>query len=189
MPFSYTTRRGKTYYLHTGPKRGGGTQHYVSTDPKGPLAETIPEGFEIYETPNGQVYLRKIKPARIQPDELAVVEGELQKRQSHKHRYLGEISDGKIIIYEGDTRIDALREINVRFSAPALEEYAAHNADFVPVMRFVLQDDPQRLFEPQRFCFRGSVEDWISIGRPDQLKRLAATFLKHLGKDSFYELY
>jgi hypothetical protein len=69
MPFTYKTRRGKTYYLHTGCKRGGGTQHYV------------------------------------------------------------------------------------------------------------------------RYCFRGSVEDWISIGSPDQLKKLAATFLKHLGKDFFYELY
>jgi hypothetical protein len=33
------------------------------------------------------------------------------------------------------------------------------------------------------------VEDWISIGEPDQLKKLTAKFLKHLGKDSLYELY
>jgi hypothetical protein len=189
MPFTYTTRRGKTYYLHTGPKRGGGTQHYVSTDRKRPRVETIPEGFEIYETPNGQVYLRKMKPARIQSDELALVDGELQKRQTLKHRYLAEISDDTLIIYEGDTLIDALREISRRFSAPALEEYAVRNVDFVPVMRFVLQDEAQRLFGPQRYCFRGSVEDWISLGGPDQLKKLAATFLKHLGRVSFYEQY
>ena len=103
MAFAYTTRRGKTYYLHTGPKRGGGIQHYVSTDPKGPVADAIPEGFEIYETPNGQVYLRKKKPARIQPDELALVERELQNHQTSEHRYLAEISDEKIIIHEGDT--------------------------------------------------------------------------------------
>src|SRR5262249_9135845 len=151
MPFTYTTRRGKTYYLHTGPKRGGGTQHYVSTDPKGPVADAVPEGFEIHETPNGQVYLRKNKPARIQPGELALVEGELQKRQTLKHCYLTEISDDKIIIHEGDTRIDALREINILFSVPALEEYAVRNADYVPVMRFVLQDEAQRLFRPQRY--------------------------------------
>ena len=92
-------------------------------------------------------------------------------------------------IYEGDTRIEALREINVRFSGPALEEYAARNADFVPVMRFVIQDEAQRLFGPQRYCFRGSVEDWIPIGGPDQLKKLAGTFLKRLGSDTFYQLY
>jgi hypothetical protein len=189
MTFAYTTRRGKTYYLHTGPKRGGGIQHYVSTTSKGSVADAIPEGFEIYETPNGQVYLRKKKPARIQPDELALVDRELQNHQTSKHRYLAEISDEKIIIHEGDTNIDALREINMRFSAPGLEEYAVRNADYVPVMRFVLQDEAKRVFRPERYCFRGSVEDWISIGESDQLKKLAAKFLKHLGRDSLYELY
>jgi hypothetical protein len=189
MAFAYTTRRGKTYYLHTGPKRGGGLQHYLSTDFKGSVAGAIPEGFEIYETPNGQVYLRKKKPARIQPDELALVERELQNHQTSKHRCLAEISDERIIIHEGDTNIDALREINMRFSAPGLEEYAVRNANYMSVMRFVLQDEAKRVFRPERYCFRGSVEDWISIGEPDQLKKLAAKFLKHLGRDSLYELY
>jgi hypothetical protein len=189
MPFTYTTRRGKTYYLHTGPKRGGGIQHYVSTDPKGPAAAALPEGFELYETPNGQVYLRKKKPTRIQPAELALIEKELQKHQTSKHRYLAEVSDNKIVLHEGDTNIDTLREINMRFSAPGLEEYAVLNAYYVPVMRFVLQDEAQRSFAPERYCFRGSVEDWISIGEPDQLRKLTAKFLKHLGRDSIYDLY
>jgi hypothetical protein len=130
MLFTYTTRRGKTYYLHTGPKPGGGVQHYVSTDPKGSVADAVPEGFELYETPNGQVYLRKKKPARIQPAELALVEGELQKCQPSKHRYLAEVSDDKIIIHQDDTHIDALREINMRFSVSGLEEDAVR----LPVM-------------------------------------------------------
>lgn len=125
----------------------------------------------------------------IQSAELALIESELQKRQTLQHRYLPEISDDKIVIHEGDTRIDTLREINLRFSARGLEEYAARNADYTPVMRFVLQDEAQRVFQPERYCFRGSTEDWISIGEPDRLAKLAARFLKHLGGDSFYDLY
>ena len=189
MPFTYTTRRGKTYYLHTGPKRGGGVQHYVSTESKGSVADAVPEGFELYETPNGQVYLRKKKPARIQSAELALVEGELQKCQTSKHCYLAEVSEDKIIIHQGDTHIDALREINTRFSVSGSEEYAMRHASYVPVMRFVLQDGAERIFRPERYCFRGSVEDWISIGEPDRLRNLTAKFLKHLGSESFYELY
>ena len=189
MAFTYTTRRGKTYYLHSGPKRGGGIQHYVSTDPAGPVADSLPEGFEIYETPNGQVYLRKKKPALIQSAELALVERELQKRQTSRHSYLAEISGDKIIIHEGDTRIDTLREINMRFSARGLEQWAMRNANYMPVMQFVLKDPVRRLSAPERYCFRGSVDDWISIGEPDQLGKLTARFLKHLGKDSIYELY
>ena len=59
MPIIHTTRRGKRYFLHTGPKKGGGTQFFFSTDPDGPLAEEIPAGFEVYETVNGQAYLRR----------------------------------------------------------------------------------------------------------------------------------
>jgi hypothetical protein len=57
------------------------------------------------------------------------------------------------------------------------------------VMRFVLKDKAARKFAPERFCFRGSVEDWISIGEPDQLGKLVSKFLKHLGRDSIYDLY
>lgn len=84
---------------------------------------------------------------------------------------------------------DTLREINIRFSARELEDYAAREAHYMPVMRFVLRDEASRVFEPERFCFRGSVEDWISIGGPDQLQKLTSKFLKHLGTDSMYELY
>jgi hypothetical protein len=189
MGFTYTTRRGTTYYLHTGPKRGGGMQHYVSTDPAGQLADAVPEGFEIYETANGQVYVRRKKPALIQPAELAMVQKELQKRQTSQKCYLAEISGDQIIIHEGDTQIDVFREINMRFSMRGLEDYAVRNAHYTPMMRFGLQDQNRRLFLPERYCFRGSVEDWISIGAPDQLATLIAKFLKHLGQDSFYELY
>ncbi len=189
MPFTYTTRRGKTYYLHTGPKRGGGVQHYVSKDPEGPVAEAVPDGFEIFETPNGQVYLRKAKPALIRPEELALVNAALSKRQSSQHCYLAEIKGKEIVIHEGDTHIETLRAINVRFSVSGLEEYAARNAQYMAVMRFVLEDEATRVFAPERFCFRGSVEDWISIGEPAELHKLISKFLKHLGKESMYDLY
>jgi hypothetical protein len=98
-------------------------------------------------------------------------------------------SRSEAVIHEGDTHIDTLREINMRFSVSGLEEYAARHAHYVPVMRFVLHDEAERVFRPERYCFRGSVEDWIPIGEPHQLKQLAATFLKHLGKDTIYDLY
>jgi hypothetical protein len=121
--------------------------------------------------------------------ELALVEEKLQKRQTAAHCYRAEISGNMIVVHEGDTHIDLLREINIRFSTRGLEEYAVQNADYVPVMRFVLLDKERRVFRPERYCFRGSVEDWISIGEPDRLEQLTSKFLKHLGNDSMYELF
>ena len=103
--------------------------------------------------------------------------------------YLAEVSDAKIIIHEGDTHVNTLREINMRFSTKELEEYAARNAQYVPVMRLVLQDETKRIFQPERFCFRDSVEDWIPVGEPDHLGKLVSKLFKHLGRDSIYDLY
>ena len=42
----------------------------------------------------------------------------------------------------------------------------------------------------ERFCFRGAVDDWIDIGGPPQeLPRVIGKFIKHLGRDSFFELF
>ena len=58
-----------------------------------------------------------------------------------------------------------------------------------PVLRFILVDAERRLFTPERYCFRGSVDDWISIGPPESIEKLAAKYVKHLGQESMYELF
>ena len=56
-------------------------------------------------------------------------------------------------------------------------------------MRFILVDVEKRPFAPERYCFRGSVDDWITIGPPEPIQRLADKYLKHLGRESLFELY
>jgi hypothetical protein len=189
MPFTYEARNGSAYHLRTGPKRGGGVQYFVSKKPKPPLADAIPEGFEIYETPNSQVYLRRIKPALILPDEMALVEKNLAKLQTSKHLYLAEAIGPVITIHEAETGIDFIRSMNILMSPQALEDYARRSARFTAVMRFSLIDEAGRIFAPERFCFRGSVDDWIPIGEPGQLAKLITRFFKHLSKESIYDLY
>ena len=48
----------------------------------------------------------------------------------------------------------------------------------------------QHTTRAERFCFRGSVDDWIDIGGPAQkLPVLLKKFVKHLGKESLFEIY
>lgn len=56
------------------------------------------------------------------------------------------------------------------------------------VLRFVLIDKKTRTFVTQRFCFRGSIDDWIHVGGPGALAAQVRQFVKHLGRESFYEL-
>jgi hypothetical protein len=74
VPITYTNAKGKTYYLHQGTTKTGKPTYHFSMQSEGTLAETIPEGFEIYENPNAQVFLRRIPPKIITDEERQVVE-------------------------------------------------------------------------------------------------------------------
>jgi len=60
---------------------------------------------------------------------------------------------------------------------------------YSPMMRFILEDEEKRLFSVERYCFRGSVDDWIQIGGAQHLKTVVEKFMPHLGRESFFELF
>jgi len=78
-----------------------------------------------------------------------------------------EAKGDKIIVHTPDQEVDdefvsrlspfaQLRGIDVR-------QYMGKRASFTPMMRFVLSDKEERTFYTERFCFRGSIDDWIYI--------------------------
>ncbi len=188
MAVTRTSRIGKTYYLHVGPKAGGGVQYYFSTKSNGQLAEQIPEGYEVYETVNGQVYLRRRKPRLIGEEEEKLVVRWL-RRETGEYLYKVEVRGKELTIHECCNELALESELGIRLSSRQQERRRQSLARYMPVMRFVLVDGDNRLFKPERYCFRGSVEDWIDIGPPDTVEKLTETYLKHLGRDSLYELY
>lgn len=55
-------------------------------------------------------------------------------------------------------------------------------------LRYVLIDPKKRTFVAERFCYLGSIDDWISILAPGSLKKLLKATVKHLDQESFFEL-
>ena len=153
------------------------------------LALEIPEGYEIYENVNAQVFLRKIQPKIILDQEIAMVESEL-KRQKPPDHFKVDTKKNIITIYQVNQDWEGLAFLLPAGSAllKRREEMIRQMATYSPMMRFVLVDEENRLFEPERYCFLGSIDDWIMIGGPDLLKNLVLKFVKHLGEDSFFEL-
>ena len=188
MPITHTSRTGKRYYLHTGPKRGGGTQYFLSTKPTEPLADKVPDGFEIHETVNGQVYLRRRPPELIRAEEQEFLQRRLPPSKGGT-RYQIEVSGESVILHESASDSRVFTELASHLSVQEQERISERFAHYQPIMRFILTDAERRFFAPERYCFRGSVDDWISIGSPAQLKTVVTRYFKHLGKDSFYELY
>jgi hypothetical protein len=70
MAIEHINRKGKTYYLHEGKTKTGKPKYFFSMKSEGNLVNKMPEGYEIYENPNAQVFLRKIQPQIVTPEEV-----------------------------------------------------------------------------------------------------------------------
>lgn len=60
---------------------------------------------------------------------------------------------------------------------------------YSPMLVFQFVDAQGRTFQTQRYCCRGSVDDWIMIGKPGKLATLVKRYVRHLGQESYVELW
>ena len=196
MTVQYTNRKSKTYYLHQGKTKTGKPRYYFSMKDNGTLAPGIPDGYEIYEQPaNAQVFLRKEQPEIIAGGEKLLI-GKYLKELESSRRYLMDIKGKVITIFESNQDVSDLRELFRGISnqgslnaQSTIDSAIDHAFTYFPVMRFTLDDEEKRSFIVERYCFMGSIEDWIYIDGPDDLDDLLIMYSKHLGEESFYDLY
>jgi len=191
MPVQYVNRKGQTYYLHQGTTKTGKPRYLFSMKGEGTLVDAIPDGFEIYENPNSQVFLRRIQPKIITDDEIAVVEKGM-KRFSQLKYYQVDVKKGTISVFVANQDVDRLSDIlsfAPRARGASIQDLLSQLIYYSPMLRFVLIDKEKRVFVAQRYCFLGSIDDWIDIGTPDTLQNLVKRYVKHLGQDSYFELF
>lgn len=189
MAIEYVNRKQKTYYLHEGKTKTGKPKYFFSVKAEGALVDVIPEGYEIYENPNAQVFLRKIQPQMVTPEEVAIVQAGVKKIA--KLDYLMVDVKGKhIVVYLCDQNVDALMAIAQ--SSPTgdagLADRMIQSFTYSPMMQFVLVDKETREFEVERWCFRGSIDNWLLLDSSTNLQALVKKYARHLGQESFYEL-
>jgi len=105
--------------------------------------------------------------------------------------YRIEANKNVITVYttEGDARlVQEFRELAPEMSEARIASILVRSLPLTAVLQFVLVDEARRRFVAQRYCYLGSIDDWIDIGREDTLPNLVAKYVKHLGKDTYYDL-
>jgi len=146
---------------------------------------------------NGQVLLRRKLPQFITDIEKRLIEKELKKIEGSR-RYLLDIKGKVITIFQANQDVEALKDIfngirpaslNDSDNASTIEDIINIAVNYGPILRFTLEDEKKRAFIAERYCFLGSVDDWIIIGEPDTLKNLVKKYIKHLNQDSFFDLF
>lgn len=191
MTVTYTNRKSKTYYLHEGKTKAGNPKYFFALRDEGNLVEAIPPGYEIYENPNSQVYLRKKKPQIISDEEVAIVNAGMRQYCRLKH-FIVDVKKNAIVIYTPDQDVDALSSMFSSFPGgrqTRVDAALGRVLSYSPMLQFILTDEVNRVFETQRYCFLGSIDDWIMIGNRGKLPGLVKTYVRHLGEESFYDLH
>jgi hypothetical protein len=187
----HTNRRGQTFYLHEGAPRAGKPNYYFSLSAKGSPVDAVPDGYEVYEHPRGQVFLRKVRARAVSDGEIALVEREI-RRHAHLRNSRVDARGRLITVYipdqeEENSLAELLEEVagGRRVDIPAI---VTRGRRLSPEFRLKLIDEQRRLFLPQRYCYLGSIDDWIRIGDPGRLRDLVRTYAPHLGKNSWLDL-
>ena len=201
ITMQYTNRLGKIYYLREGKTKTGKSRYFFSTQKngKGKTLDHIPEGYEVYEHPeNAQVFLRKKRPQLITDIEKQFVKKHTDVLKRSK-RYLVDCKDEYITIYESNTDIDNLKNILGDFlkQTPARSGVDRDDAmttlvnaadrNYTAMLRFHLVDKERRTFTVERFCFLGSIDDWIYLDGPDTLNNLGKKYINLLGTDELFD--
>jgi hypothetical protein len=183
MPVTHVNRKRDTYHLHIGTTRAGRPRYWFSKKTDGDLVEAIPEGYEVYENPDAQVFLRKIVPQLVTPAEVAVIKDGLG-RYAPGENCIVDVQKEHIVIYHAE-------RVSLDLEGFGFCELPARYRNYQKVMRFTLTDENARTFRVQRWCFRGSIDRWIDLWMSSgsgTLSDLVKRFCRHIGRESFFEL-
>lgn len=212
-PVSRTNRMGKTYYLHAATTKKGATRYVMKTTRAGAL-DAVPDGMEIVEGPNGEISARKIVAREINPLEIQLIEAKLVTLGLRGYRVAEK--GPHLTVYEPGRSVGDLQELADMLSCARMSEMnflsrmfpdgspfldsaretglsdlsidaklASSRVD--PVLRFTLEDKAKRMFSVERMTYRGD-GGWRSLDFSLSLQKAAETYLKHLGKEGFFEL-
>ena len=167
--------------------------YYFARKLTGTPVDQVPEGYEIYEDPeDAQVFLRHPKPTAILPIELAAARQAVETMASQS-RAIVQAEAKSIVVYLADIDEDEITR-TLGFLAREGSDLARHRewmltgTRYVKMMRFTLVDEDKRLFDVERWCFKGSIDDWSHPLSSGSLAQLLGRYVPHLGKQSFFEL-
>jgi len=190
MAVTWKNRREDVYYLHEGRTKTGKPKYYFSRSDKGMIVDNIPDEYEIYENPNAQVFLRRKLVSLIKDEELDLVERGVRQYADLKN-FIVDRKKRTMTVFLPDQDLEGLKAELQRFaliSTEKLNDVFEKSLTYSPMLRFSLESEDQRGFLVQRYCFLGSIDDWIHLESSSSLKDMVKKYCKHLGKESFFDL-
>jgi hypothetical protein len=198
VAFEYVNRKDDRYYLQAGKTPTGKPRYYFGRELKGTPVEDLPEGYDVYESPEtGQAHLRRSQAPLIPPQEREPVSDGIRRYAGLEH-FLIDVQGKSLVVYlpvmeerAADRLLETIGGGFLFGSARAAEtkREMISRSQFSKMMRFQLVNAKKRLFSVQRWCFLGGIDDWMHLAGPMSLVELVQKYVPSLGTDDFFELF
>ena len=189
MTVQYTNQSRQTYYLHKKSTKRGNLRYYFSKDNVENLVEKIPESFEIYENPNGQVFLRKKNKSFIRKDDLKLTEKLISENTDIEHFFIN--CQGNImIIYLPDIDIEEISGmLNITMVGEniKLNQFNPGNLTYSPYINIIFNLDKNE-YVMEKIDNDDDLKRWITIDRSDDLESLILKNLKAIENKTYSNL-
>lgn len=185
----HKNRRGITYYLHEGKTKTGKPRYFFAkTVGEGALTK-VPDGFEVSESINAIVSLRREAASRtsVPLTDVGVVESAIGAHP-HLYGYVVRVVGNAIVIFEPRHRPAKLRRLVGRLGANSrganFGSEQLKNVKFDPVMKFEPDGTGYTVF---RMTYRGE-GGWSWPLKSGKLPDVSEEFVKAIGTQAFFEL-
>ena len=194
----HENRMGDVYYLQEGRTRNGKPRYFTGRKLTGTPLAAMPEGHEFYERPEtAQVVVRKISESAITEFERKQAE-DIVRRASGLTHFIVAIEGNALVVYtpaasreETDRLIEVLGGPAFGMGsarADAFRERHMRRSQYMKMLRFELANPDRREYRAERWCFRGSIDNWIMLPGHGALAKVVEQYARHLDRESFFEL-
>jgi hypothetical protein len=194
MGLYHENRRGDVYYLQQGKTATGRPKYYTARKITGTPLDAVPEGYEIHESPeHGQVHLRRTLHSVITTEERELAE-RIFREVSGIDGLIVEIEKDALVVWHPGLDSRRIYTLIGELIGPRagdrgmIQRALTSHSRYERALRFQLLDRAVGSFVVQRWCYRGSIDDWTFLGIGGTLEDLARTYATHLGRESFFEL-
>ncbi len=196
---TYQNRKADTYFAHVKQTKTGALTYYASKTRDAAKAVALPTEFEFYESPTAAVSIRRrlfsditdVEHAAVglAVAELCTVALDTVKLDRTKSSLVVWLADEPFTAQDEACGMTPNKTVFPLLFASSRLRHMQFKAmlRFTPVSPRETKAQANRQFLAERYCWRGSVDDWIPIGS-GSLNQLLRKFIPHLGKISFYEL-
>lgn len=189
MTVKYTNQSGQTYYLHKKLTKRGNFRYYFAKDDSVNLVDKIPDSYEIYENPKGQVFLRKKNKSFIREEDVKLVEKLIAENTDLEHFYLN-CQNNTIILYLPDidvNDISGMLNITMEGNEIKLNQFSPGNLTYSPYIQIIYNNET-KIYSLEKINPEDHLKRWINLNNNNNLEELMQNNIKHFSNKTYSKL-